>query len=104
LGVKMEYEEEKGKLKGKKFVFTGSLKSMTRGEAKAIVEELGGEVVNTVSKSVDYVVVGENPGSKYEKAKALGLKIIDEKEFKKLIGMEEEEEKIVPLDKFIEEK
>ena len=101
LGLKMEYEEEKGKLKGKKFVFTGSLKSMTRGEAKALVEELGGEVLNTVSKSVDYVVVGEKPGSKYEKAKALGVKIIDEKEFKKIVGIEEEEEKLIPLDKFI---
>ena len=98
----MEYEEEKGKLKGKKFVFTGSLKSMTRGEAKALVEELGGEVLNTVSKNIDYVVVGEKPGSKYQKAKELGLKIIDEKEFLKLVGLEEEEkEKIVPLDKFI---
>lgn len=100
LGLRMEYEEEKGKLKGKRFVFTGSLKSMTRGEAKAIVEELGGEVANTVSKNVDYVVVGENPGSKYEKAKKLGLRIIDEKEFKKMIGLQEEEEKIAPLDKF----
>ncbi len=102
LGVKMEYVEEgKKKLKGKKFVFTGSLKSMTRGEAKAIVEDMGGEVLNTVSRNIDYVVVGENPGSKYEKAKKLGVKIINEREFLRLIGMEKEDGEIIPLDKFM---
>lgn len=103
LGVKMEYEEEKGKLKGKVFVFTGTLKSFSREEAKELVEKEGGIVVNSVSKNVDYVVVGENPGSKYEKAKQLGLKIIGEEEFKKLLGIEEKEEKkgkIMTLDEF----
>ncbi|KAA0013968.1 MAG: NAD-dependent DNA ligase LigA [Thermoplasmata archaeon] len=85
LGVKMEYEEEKGKLKGLTFVFTGALKSFTREEAKELVEKQGGRVASSVSKNVDYVVVGESPGSKYEKAKKLGLKIIGEEEFKKMI-------------------
>lgn len=106
LGIKMEYEEEEGKLKGKVFVFTGSLKDFSREEAKEIVEKLGGIVSNSVSKNVDYVVVGEKPGSKYEKAKELGLKIINEEEFKKLVGIEKEEEekkdrgRIVTLDEF----
>ncbi len=88
LGVKMEHEEEEGKLKGKIFVFTGTLKDFSREEAKEIVEKLGGIVSNSVSKNVDYVVVGEKPGSKYEKAKELGIKIINEEEFKKLVGIE----------------
>lgn len=90
-GVKVEGEEEVSRvekpLRGKVFVFTGALESMTREEAKRIVEELGGIAAPSVSRRVDYVVVGKDPGSKYEKAKALGLKIIDEEEFKKLIGM-----------------
>ena len=73
------------KLKGKSFVFTGALKSMTRDEASEKVRLLGGDVSSSVSKNTDYVVVGENPGSKYEKAKKLGVKMISEKEFLKLI-------------------
>ncbi|HDD57670.1 MAG TPA: NAD-dependent DNA ligase LigA [Thermoplasmatales archaeon] len=79
-------EEKKGILSGKVFVFTGALQSFSREEAKRLVEELGGRAASSVSKNVDFVVVGENPGSKYDKAKKLGLKIIDEKEFKKMIG------------------
>jgi len=79
-------EEKKGILSGKVFVFTGALQSFSREEAKRLVEELGGRAASSVSKNVDFVVVGENPGSKYGKAKKLGLKIIDEKEFKKMIG------------------
>ena len=112
LGVKMEYEEEKGRLKGKVFVFTGALKDFTREEAKELVEKEGGIVANSVSRNVDYVVVGEKPGSKYEKAKELGLRIIGEEEFKKLLGIEEKEEgkgkegkgKILTLDEFIKMK
>ncbi|MBC7081050.1 MAG: NAD-dependent DNA ligase LigA [Thermoplasmatales archaeon] len=85
-GIKMKYEETRGKLSGITFVFTGELKSFSREEAKEIVEKMGGGVASSVSKKVDYVVVGENPGSKYEKAKELGLKIINEEEFKKIIG------------------
>ena len=85
-GIKMKYEEEKGILSGLTFVFTGELKDFTREEAKELVEKMGGKVATSVSKNVNYVVVGNNPGSKYEKAKELGLKIINEEEFKKLIG------------------
>ncbi len=84
-GIKMKYEEAKGKLSGITFVFTGELKSFSREEVKEIVEKMGGKVLSSVSKKVDYVVVGEDPGSKYEKAKELGLKIINEEEFKKII-------------------
>jgi len=81
-----QVEEKKGILSGKVFVFTGALQSFSREEAKRLVEELGGRAASSVSKNVDFVVVGENPGSKYDKAKKLGLKIIDEKEFKRMIG------------------
>jgi DNA ligase (NAD+) len=73
-------------LSGRTVVFTGSLSSMSRDEGKSLVEELGGRTSGSVSKTTDFVVCGENPGSKYEKAKALGLKILTEKEFLKLIG------------------
>jgi DNA ligase (NAD+) len=63
------------------FVVTGTLHSMTRNEAKNKIRELGGEVCESVSKKTSYVVVGENPGSKYEKAKELGVKILNENKF-----------------------
>ena len=75
------------KLKGKTFVFTGALKTMTREEASEKVRLLGGKVSSSVSKNTDFVVVGENPGSKYEKAKKLGVKIITEKQFLKLLKL-----------------
>ena len=71
-------------LKGKIFVLTGGLESMTRDEAKEKIRALGGDIASSVSKNTDYVVVGTDPGDKYEKAKKLGVKTIDEKEF---IGM-----------------
>jgi DNA ligase (NAD+) len=73
------------KLKGKNFVFTGTLSSMSRQEAKKRVIEQGGEVSESVSKKTDYVVVGENPGSKLKKALDLGVKIIKEEDFLKMI-------------------
>jgi DNA ligase (NAD+) len=73
-------------LKGKIFVFTGTLESFTREEAKNKVRELGGEVSDSVSKRTTFLVVGSQAGSKLEKAKKLGVKIIDEKEFLKMIG------------------
>lgn len=73
-----------GKLKGEVFVFTGTLSSFEREDAKQKVRILGGEVSESVSKKTDYVVVGENPGSKYEKAKKFGIKTINEAEFKKI--------------------
>jgi DNA ligase (NAD+) len=90
LGVKavltVEKTEKGGSLSGKNFVFTGGLKSFSRDEAKRLIEELGGRATSTVSANTDYVVVGIDPGSKYEKAKKLGLKIINEEELKKLIS------------------
>jgi DNA ligase (NAD+) len=68
-------------LKGKIFVLTGSLETMTREEAKEKIREFGGEISESVSKKTDYVVLGKEPGSKLEKAKELGVKIINEKEF-----------------------
>jgi DNA ligase (NAD+) len=79
-------EKTEGPLKGIVFVFTGTLKEFTRGDAEKIVESLGGEASSTVSKRVNYLVVGEDPGSKLDKARVLGIKIINEEEFKKLIG------------------
>jgi DNA ligase (NAD+) len=76
-----------GDLAEKSFLFTGSLNSMKREEAQRLVEERGGLAVSSVSKRVDYVVAGEAYGSKYEKAKKLGLKIIDEEEFRRMLGL-----------------
>ena len=79
-------EKKESKISGKTFVFTGTLENFTRNEAKEIVEKLGGKVSNSVSKKTDYVVVGKDPGSKYEKAKQLGIKILNEKDFLNLIN------------------
>ena len=73
------------RLAGKTFVLTGELEHMTRGEAKEKIRLLGGDVSESVSKKTDYVVGGANPGSKFEKAKKLGVKIVDEKEFLRFI-------------------
>jgi len=72
-------------LHGKTFVLTGTLSQMTRDEAKAALQALGGKVSGSVSKKTDYVVVGENPGSKAEKAEALGVEMLDEAGLKKLL-------------------
>ena len=82
-----EEKEEKGEipLAGKKFVFTGGLEHFSRQEANDLVGRLGARAISSLSKSVDYVVAGENPGSKYEKAKSLGLNILTEKEFEEII-------------------
>ncbi len=70
---------------GKRFVFTGELSSMSREEAQDLVRTLGGHPSSSVSKKTDYVVVGDNPGSKYERAKKLGVKTLSEKNFLKLV-------------------
>ena len=73
------------KLKGKVFVLTGSLQTLTREQAKDRIRELGGDISSSVSSSVDYVVAGSEPGEKYERAKKLAIKIINEKEFLNLV-------------------
>ena len=79
-------EQSAGSLAGLSFVVTGTLASFTRDGIKEFIQSHGGKVVSSVSKSTDYLVLGENPGSKFEKAKSLGIKIINENELKKLAG------------------
>jgi DNA ligase (NAD+) len=78
-------EAKSQKLTGKTFVLTGSLESISREEAKEKIRELGGDILETVSKKTFYVVAGSEPGSKYEKAKRLGVQILDEDAFLKLL-------------------
>jgi DNA ligase (NAD+) len=73
------------KLSAKTFVLTGELSGFTRDEAKDMIRKKGGDISSSVSKKTDYVVAGENPGSKYDKAIELGVKVINEKEFEKLL-------------------
>ena len=73
------------RLAGKTFVFTGELKGYSRPDAEEIVRGLGGNASSGVSKKTDFVVAGENPGSKYDKAKQLGVRTIDEEQFNKII-------------------
>jgi DNA ligase (NAD+) len=75
-----------GPLAGKSFVLTGKLEEFTRHEAGEIIKKLGGRVVSSVSRHTDYVVVGRDPGSKYDKAVKLGVRILTEPEFKRLIA------------------
>lgn len=83
--VENQTKTSQGKLNGTSWVFTGTLKSMSRDEASGKVTELGGDVMNTVSKNTSYVVVGKEPGSKYNKAKKLGVKVLSEKEYLDMI-------------------
>lgn len=84
--LKQETSEKSSKLKGLTFLFTGSLDTLSREKAEEAVRENGGDVSSSVSKETDYVVAGEEPGSKYDRAKKLGVKIISEKEFLKLVN------------------
>jgi DNA ligase (NAD+) len=70
----------------KVFVLTGELKKYTRGNASEFIKSLGGKIASSISKKIDYVLVGKNAGSKLQKAKELNIKVIDELEFDKLIG------------------
>jgi DNA ligase (NAD+) len=80
-------EESVGEMKlaGKSFVFTGSMANLDREEAQNLVRNNGGEVSSSVSKKTSYVVAGEEAGSKLDKARELGVKIIGEEEFLKML-------------------
>jgi len=79
--------EKRGKeFEGKKFVFTGELKLMTRSQAGSRVKKMGGDVVSSISKNTDFLVAGGSPGSKYAKALNLGIKILTEEQFSSLIS------------------
>jgi len=75
-------------LEGKTFVLTGALQNMTRNEASEAIKKAGGKVTSSVSKNTDYVLVGESPGAKYDKAKSLEITILTEEEFVLLISSE----------------
>ncbi len=87
VGLTLQYEPRQisSALKDKQFVVTGTLSTMSRDDAKAKIRKSGGKVQAVVSAKTDYVLCGENPGSKFDKAKKLGIKIIDEKEFLKML-------------------
>ena len=87
-GVKLETTGPKktGRLKDTVFVLTGTLQGFTRSQAKERIKAAGGKVSGSVSRNTDYLVTGESPGSKLNKAKELGVKIIDEARLKKLLG------------------
>ncbi len=88
VGVEIEVQKSKiknQKLSGLSFVLTGGLASMSRDEAKTRIRALGGEISESVGKKTSYVVAGSEPGSKYDKAKKLGVKILTEKEFLEML-------------------
>ena len=78
--------KREGPLTGLTFVVTGTLPSLSRDGAKALIESNGGKAIDSVSKKTDYLVLGENPGSKLQKAQSLGVKVIGEAELRKLAG------------------
>jgi DNA ligase (NAD+) len=88
-GVVMEEEgatDGPKPLAGKTVVLTGGLRTMTRDQARDLVSRLGGRVTGSVSKKTDYVVVGEDPGSKADDARRLGVAVLDEDAFRQLVG------------------
>lgn len=88
IGVKIIYlqaSKSSNKLQGLKFALTGSLQKLTREQAKEKIQKLGSSVVNSISKKTDYVVLGENPGSKLKKAQNLKVKILKEWEFLEMV-------------------
>ena len=89
IGLNMEYKGEKSLynslISNKKFVITGTISFMGRNEIKALIEKYDGITVDSVSKNTDIVIVGDSPGSKYDKAQKLGIEIWNEERFKKII-------------------
>jgi len=90
--VRMRQETERevpaGVLDGKTFVITGTLPTMTRGQASSLIEDHGGKVATSVGRRTDYLILGDKPGSKYAKAQELGIAIIDEAQLRRMIGEE----------------
>ena len=86
-----EADRKSGAFDGMRVVLTGSLPTLKRGEATVLIEDSGGEVAASVSKTVDLVVAGADAGSKLEKAQKLGIKIIDEDEFRKMLATRKEQ-------------
>ena len=87
-GLKFEYEVKRkkgGPLAGMTFVLTGTLPSLSREEATAVIEAAGGKVTGSVSRKTNYVVAGEDAGSKLDKARGLGVKVIDEQRLLELL-------------------
>ena len=80
-------QKESNIFEGKTFVLTGTLKNMTRAEAEALIKKHSGKTTSSVTKKTDYLLMGENAGSKYNKALDLGVIILNEDEFLKLISM-----------------
>jgi DNA ligase (NAD+) len=88
-GLNFRSREERRRerqLEGKTFVLSGTLAKFSRDEAADIIESLGGKVTSSVSSKTDYLVVGETPGSKFDKARELGVATLNEEEFSELIG------------------
>jgi len=86
LEMKEEYVELRNQeLFKKKFIFTGTLAQITRTQARELVENLGGEISSSISKNIDFVVVGTSPGSKYKKAMSLGVPVLGEEEFLNMV-------------------
>ena len=87
-GVNLESKAGKkrsSQLQGTQFVLTGRLPTLTRDEAAQLIEQNGGRVTASVSKKTDYLVAGEEAGSKLDKAKELGVKVIDEEAFREMV-------------------
>ena len=82
--VSLQEENTDNRFEGKTFVLTGSLQKYTRKEAEDIIEKFGGKTSGSVSKKTDYVLAGEEAGSKLTKAQSLGVTIISEEEFEKM--------------------
>lgn len=84
--ITQKSEQKNNKFSGKTFVLTGTLETMSRDEAKAKIKSLGGDVSGSVSKKTSYVVAGENPGSKYDDAQKLGVTVLSETDFVKMLS------------------
>jgi DNA ligase (NAD+) len=78
-------KKEQGALTGMTFVVTGTLPNFSREQAKEFIEEYGGKVTDSVSRKTSFLLLGEEPGSKFEKARSLGVKIISEDELRKMV-------------------